>query len=149
MVTLEHFVTTAAFGPVTSGASFDSVVREFGEPEAVEPERKSYPLMALYGDVEFRFRSDKLTTISIRLDEESPVSAPGISVEGLWPESARTMDSLRKLLESRGVGWTLDPVMSDINPEESSQVWITDHNVHLGFFDGVLQNIAADYSSNQ
>ena len=144
-VDLAGFVVTGEFGPLRARNPLAAVVAAVGEPDHIEPGRKARPTRVLCGDVEFTLVSDELVGVAVTLDADQPADVGPIPVSGLWPPEARTLESVGALLTGAGVTWRLDPVMSSIDEDESSQVWITDRHVHLGFYCGVLQRIAADY----
>jgi hypothetical protein len=141
-VDLESFVVEGRFGPITFDARPDEVVEAIGEADHVEPQRRSTPMMMLYGDdVELRFYNNHLTAVSVGLRDDQPLDSGAIRTTGLWPPERRSMTVVRALLVAANVSWRVDEIMSRIYDEEDSQAWITEHHVHLGFFEGVLGRI--------
>jgi hypothetical protein len=146
MIDLEAFVASGRFGPLAPGASTADIIAAFGEPDHLEPARKSYPATLLYGEVEFRLRADRLVTVAFSLAPEAPPDAGAIEVEGLWPPEARTIDAIAALLRSNGVAWERDETMSAVLDDPQSPVWVTERGVHLGFLNGALQRVGAVYT---
>ena len=142
-IDLEDFVATARFGRIAGQVTSDVVREIFGEPDMAEKGRKKRGLR--YGDVEFWFWWDRLTSVGFTLFPGEPVNGGPIAVTGFWPEHRRTMGFVRELLESRRVSWAVDPRMSGLNPEEDSQTWVTEEHVHLAFFNGTLQRAVEDF----
>jgi hypothetical protein len=147
MVDLEEFAVSAEFGALPVGSGY-AVAREmFGEPELMEPGNSNGPMFIRYGDVEFTFIDDRLTKAAFSLESDVPADGGAIPVRGFWPESKRTREAVAELLTAHGVSWKLDSVMSATSAAESSQVWVTERDVHLAFFEGVLQRAVASYGS--
>ncbi|MCW2914734.1 MAG: hypothetical protein JWN52_2802 [Actinomycetia bacterium] len=149
MVDLEKFVVSAEFDSLPPGSGYAAARDMFGEPELMEPGRRGRPMFVKYGDVEFTFRDDFLTKAAFSLERGAPVDGGSIQVQGFWPESKRTREAVGELLAANDVSWELDVLMSSISTEESSQVWITERDVHLAFFEGILQRAVASYGSFQ
>ncbi|WP_154663761.1 hypothetical protein [Saccharomonospora iraqiensis] len=145
-VDLETFIISGEFGSVGSGSEYGNVATKFGEPELLEAQHRSRPMIARYGDVEFRFLDQLLIAISVNLPDREVPRAANVELTGLWPPSARTLETVGKLLRKHGISWQVDPVMSATNPEENSQTWVTDRKVHLGFFAGYLHRITAEHA---
>lgn len=143
MIDLEEFVVTAEFGQLADPIDFAALRDFFGDPDSVDKLRKKR--VARYGGIEFWFWSGKLTSIGFTLHPEEPLDGGGIAVTGFWPESKRAMEYVAELLRSRQVTWTIDQRLSELNPEDNSQTWVTSRHVHLGFIQGVLQRVVADF----
>lgn len=146
MVDLEEFAVTGSFGGIGSGATESEVIEELGAAEFREKSKKAGRFTLLYGDVEIWFDESRLERISVRLNENEPPHGGPVPLSGFWPASRRSMEHVRGLLARREIGWSLDELMSGLNPEESSQTWVTDRNVHLAFFEGELQGVGTGFT---
>ncbi|WP_416904806.1 hypothetical protein [Micromonospora echinospora] len=143
-VDLVDFIVTGSFGSLRPGVGYQDVIDELGAPEHEEPARRSSPMYLLYGDVEVRLRSLRVVLVAVTLSmEDDPASfdSSGIEFTRMLPMAKRTVEAVGGLLRESGVGWDVDPIMSD----GDSPVWVTRRRVHLGFFSGLLQRIGAEY----
>lgn len=142
MVDLEEYAITGRLGPVGGGADRSAVIADLGEAEFTE-RQKAGRVALLYGDVELWFYQDRLDRTSVRLREGEPANGGPIELSGFWPDARRSMNYVRDLFLARDISWRLDEIMSGINPQETSQTWISERDVHLAFFEGELQAFGA------
>jgi hypothetical protein len=141
MIDFKEFLVSGNFGPISSGSSCDEILQKFGEPEILTPARKSYPTILVYGDLEFRLRQDRLSAIALSLENEILDLPITITFDQNLIDRERDFQSIKGLLELRGVSWKLDTIMSDDN----QPVYTTEKSVHLAFSDKGLTRVVAEY----
>ncbi|NLT53890.1 MAG: hypothetical protein GXX79_04840 [Actinomycetales bacterium] len=134
MLNLEDLVLHGSSGVIDLGRGVAEVVSSLGLPEMREPQKKSYPEILKYGDIEVRFRWGVLEGVSVNLSPGIPVEGYCFEVEGFWPESRRCIWEVGRMLEGSEVSWAPDPIMSD----PGSPVWVTEAGVHLAFHGDLL-----------
>ncbi|WAC09595.1 hypothetical protein [Dyadobacter pollutisoli] len=140
-VHFEIFIASGRFGSLSARSSSSDIRRAFGEPDIFTPARKSYPMMLVYGDVEFVLRNDRLTFAAISLLKKVPSLPPTMILHGSVGASERCVDKVKEMLVRRGISWTLDVIMS----EEGAPVFVTEKRVHLAFTQNILQRVGAEY----
>ena len=124
--------------------SLESVLAVLGEPEIFTKAYKSYPTMLVYGDAELRFRNNVLEIITINFGPEGAQVPPQLDVEAFQSIESRSFSLVEALLKQQKVGWKKDTVMSD----EDQEVYITEHEVHLSFYKGVLTKVGIVYGKS-
>lgn len=137
-------LTTGIVGNFTGGETEEEIMNLIGEPEIYTPERKSYPAFIIYGDLEFRFRKNRIETVVIALNGETINIPDNIEVKNFPGRNSLTIDVIKGILVEFGMSWELDRVMSD-----HYQVnYITDTGVHCAFDleeSGILTKIGIEY----
>jgi hypothetical protein len=113
----------------------------FGEPEILTPARKSYPMILVYSDLELRFREEKLTTLTVVFKGNETQLPAQIDLEQFSIDANREFTAVEALLKRNHVTWKKDEIMSDLE----QVVYVTEHNVHLAFYKGLLTKIGVVY----
>lgn len=124
--------------------SLESVLAVLGEPEIFTKAYKSYPTMLVYGDAELRFRNDVLEIITITFGPQGAKLPPQLDVGAFQSMESRSFPLIEALLKQQKVGWKKDTIMSD----EDQEVYITEHEVHLAFYKGVLTKVGIVYGKS-
>jgi len=138
MTGITAFIVDGTCNTITVGDSMARLKSVFGEPEHLEPARKSYPTFAIYGPLEFRLEKDRINYIGLDLNSERqpPASAHVLFEQKLDFQIA----DIAQLLRANSVEWLTDSIMSD----DAQTVWITTNGVHLAFdAEGRLGKIGA------
>jgi len=141
MIKLEEIIVFGKSKQIDDKLSVESVLSFFGEPEIFTPAYKSYPLMIVYGDLEFRFRNQNLETITITFEENGTQLPSQIDHKQFDFALRRELNAIEDLLKQYHVTWKKDEIMSD----SEQVVYITEHNVHLAFYKGLLTKIGIVY----
>lgn len=141
MIDFEELVISGKLGPIGEGANQEMIIKHFGTPEIFTPARKSYPMMLVYGDLEFRLRNNRLKTISLWLLEDPPNLPDTLTLDHLPSKFSRTVNVIEEILKEHQVQWKKDLIMSD----EEQLVYITEKNVHLVFCGKILTKIVVGY----
>lgn len=140
MINFKDFLTKGKFGLIEAGATSKNILDWLGEPQIFTPARKSYPTMIIYGDLEFRLRKDKLTVLTIVLNQEFPNFPNSIDLSTFLRKNK--IEEVMEILETNNIQWQLDKVMT-FKPQT---VYITDKKVHLVFIDNMLVKLGAEYN---
>ncbi len=122
--------------------NMESIFGFLGEPEVFTPAYKSYPTMLVYGDLEFRFRNNSLETITITFGKNGARVPVQVNLEQFQSVAGRRFVAIEQLLKQRLVTWKRDDIMSDSDQE----VYITKHDVHLAFHEGLLTKVGIVYT---
>lgn len=139
-----EFIVTGKFGLLEMDCTEEDVFNILDEPDIFTRERKSYPSIAVYKDIEFRFRSKKIKTITLSIPDKEISLPRTIQMVGLLDKSQLHQERIKKLLFDKGVSWKLDEIMSD----ESQINYISTNNIHFVFDmenSGVLCKVGVDY----
>ncbi len=93
-----------------------------------------------YGDLEFRFRSHRLTVISLCLRESGEELRKSVPLENVPRGDAGKLEAIQNLLRKNQGEFSIDPIMTD----ETQTVLVTNASVHLAFSrDGDVSKVAA------
>lgn len=141
MIDFEKLIVAGKIAQISKGYSHKWIIENFGEPDILTPAQKSYPMMLVYGDLEFRFRNDRLETATLTCEENIPQLPNRIIIKHFPSQSNRTAKAIEEILKKNQIGWKKDLIMSD----EDQQVYITDKDVHLAFSEGILTKIGVEY----
>lgn len=137
MTTLEQFIVKGKTSIIQMGCSHESILKNFGKPEIFTQAYKSYPMMLVYGDLEFFFRSNALDTVTLNLSRNKVDIPKGFDIEPFDVISNRSFIILENLIRTNKVAWEIDLIMSD----EDQLVYVTEKNVHLAFYNNYLTRI--------
>lgn len=140
MITLKDVLLTGNRRS-TRGLSPESIRDILGEPEIFTKAYRSYPTMLVYGDAEFRFLNDVLRIITITFGTNGAQVPVQIDLEPFPSLKERSFAVVEELLKQHRVGWEKDNIMSD----EDQEVYITEHDIHLAFYEGVLVKVGIVY----
>lgn len=141
MIELKKIIIEGEIEQINAQTTEEDILSLFGEPEIYTPARKSYPLMLVYGDIEFRFRERKLTSFTLTLREDASGIPKEIDCSSLGSTYNRTFDGIFELLRNHKVEWKKDEIMSD----SDQLVYITDKQVHLAFCNDILVRFGVVY----
>ena len=142
MIDFIRFVLLGELGQLGAGDGSETIFRLFGDPEIYSPERKSYPSIVLYGDLEFRLRNDHLTYVSISFYRNNPSISASVKLINFLDEAERHVDSVIALLRRNNIKFHQD---TRVNISDRQLTLLTENNVYLGFNDGILVKVAVEY----
>jgi hypothetical protein len=146
MINIREFIVAGRLGSIDENSNCYQIIQNFGEPDILEPARKSYPTMIVYGDIEFFLRHDRLITITLSLKNLKPNLPNTMTFKKSLKQEEKTILAIEKLLEQQELTWHKDKITSD--EDESFIVYITERGIHLGFLNGILVRIAATYTES-
>lgn len=138
---MEELILLGKTGLFFERLDVEFILSFFGEPEIFTPAYKSYPLMIVYGDLELRFREEKLTTLTVVFKGNETQLPVQMDLEQFNIDANREFTAVEALLKRNDVAWKKDEIMSDLE----QVVYVTEHNVHLAFYEGFLTKIGVIY----
>ncbi len=142
MIRLDDLLISGNENEKLKNMNANEIIQYFGEPELLEPERKSYPMMLVYGNLEFRIKNNKLGFLGFNLPSEKDNNYPIEFGLGIFKsEENRKFKAIEEQLSIENVFWKKDIVMSD----EYQQNYVTNRNSHLVFHQKILARVGIDF----
>jgi hypothetical protein len=143
-IDIKSFLINGNFGLLKGLESREMILSFFGTPDIHTPSRKSYPEYLIYGDIEFRLRSNKLITIILDLGKEKIQFPDHIIFDNYHILNDCDFYYISDLLKENKVLWKKDSIMSD----EDQENYISENGVHFLFnllLDKKLSKVASEY----
>jgi hypothetical protein len=143
-IDINSFLIIGNFGLFKGLESREMILNFFGPPDIYTPSRKSYPEYLIYGDIEFRLRSNKLITIILNLGKEKIQFSSHITFDNYHILNNCDFYYICDLLKENKVLWKKDSIMSD----EAQENYISENGVHFVFdllLDKKLSKVASAY----
>jgi hypothetical protein len=128
-IDLKSFLIYGNFGSLKGLESREMILNFLGTTDIHTPSRKSYPEYLIYGDFEFRLRSNKLITIILDLSKEKIQFPDHIIIDNYHILNGCDFYYICDLLKENNVLWNKDSIMSD----EVQDNYISENGVHFVF----------------
>lgn len=139
MIKVSELIIGRKISGVVLGDSIDATLTTLGEPEIFTESYKSYPAMAVYGDLELRFRDNKLTAIALSL-ENVQCSTPFICHNLVFDvDIGFDFNTIVEWLNRMDIRWEKDELMSD----SDQLVIVLNEQTHLSFENSRLTRVVS------